>query len=278
MDMKVDLHLHTWISDGELAPTALVQLASKGGLDVVAVTDHDTAAGVDEARHAAADLPISVIPGIEISSRWEDQEWHILGYWIDPASEPIQMHQQRAGRRRSDRMHAMVDRLQRLGVDVSFSDVEAAAGPSTHTLGRPHLARALHAGGHTRFYGEAFVRFIGDGGPAFVAEGFPTPGDAIETIHAAGGVAVWAHPPIEWLDRALPMLTEWGLQGIECYRPGALPADIAALERSARTFGLFPTGGSDWHNPHRAQLGDFAIAAERVREVLTIGGVPLPAA
>jgi len=271
--MKTDLHLHSWISDGEVAPAEVVRLAALAGLDVISVTDHDTAEGVEEAVAATVDLPVRVIPGIEISSRWEEQEWHILGYWIDPSSDAILSHQRRAGRRRTDRMHAMVGRLQGMGIGVTFEDVEAAAGPSAKTLARPHLARALHSGGHTRFYGEAFVRYIGDGGPAFVSEGFPSPEDAIATIHSAGGVAVWAHPPADWLDRALPMMTEWGLDGIECYRPGTLPLEMGVLERNARAFGLFPTGGSDWHNLHRGPLGEFAVDGSRIHEVLAIGGI-----
>src|SRR5690606_6178525 len=102
-----------------------------------------------------------------------------LGYWIDPDSAAVLDHQQRALRRRFDRMEAMVQRLRDLGVAITLADVEIAAGPSVHALGRPHLARALHAGGHTRFYGEAFVRYIGDGGPAFVGTGFPPPAEAI---------------------------------------------------------------------------------------------------
>ncbi|MEX0912790.1 MAG: PHP domain-containing protein [Gemmatimonadota bacterium] len=266
--MRVDLHLHTWVSDGDLPPAELVRLAAAAGLDVIAVTDHDTAGGVGDALSAAADLPLSVVPGIEISTVWGSNELHILGYWIDPESQPIVQHQEQASRRRSVRMEAMVERLQGLGVQISFADVEVAAGTETRSLGRPHLARALHAGGHTRFYGEAFARYIGNSGPAYVAEGFPVPPDAIATIHAAGGLAVWAHPPLPLLGDTLPLMVEWGLDGVECYRPGTDPGDLAKLETSTRAHGLFPTGGSDWHGPHRAALGDFAVDAERVRAVL----------
>jgi 3',5'-nucleoside bisphosphate phosphatase len=271
--MRVDLHLHTWVSDGDVSPSQLVRLAAAAGLDAIAVTDHDTAAGVEEARIVAANLDISVIPGIEISTRWGDQELHILGYWIDPNSPPILEHQERAVTRRSVRMAEMVGRLQGMGIEITYSDVEAAAGPSVHVLGRPHLARALHVGGHTRFYGEAFLRFIGDSGPAYVAEGFPGPADAIEIIHSAGGAAVWAHPILATYRQALPQIVDWGLDGVECYRPGTDPADVSILESGARAFGLFPTGGSDWHGPQRCVLGDFAVPASAVAEVLALGGI-----
>ena len=271
--MKVDLHLHTWVSDGDVSPTELVRLATAAGLGTIAVTDHDTAAGVREAEEAAAALPLNVVPGIEISTKSDEHELHILGYWIDPDSPPIVEHQTTAVRRRSDRMAEMVDRLQRLGVDISYEEVEAAAGPSVTTLGRPHLARALHNAGHTRYYSEAFVKFIGDGGPAFVGEGFPVPETAIRTIHAAGGVAVWAHPPLEWALEGLPLLTSWGLDGMECYRPNSDAGDVRMLEEAARHAGLIQTGGSDWHGPQRSTLGDFWVDATRISPILTRGGI-----
>jgi len=271
--MRVDLHVHTWISDGDVSPSDVVRLASAGGLGAVAITDHDTVGGVREALSAAATLPIDVIPGIEISTRWDAHELHILGYWIDPQAPTILEHQERAVRRRFDRMEAMLDRLRALGVPISLADVELAAGPSVHSLGRPHLARALQARGHTRFYGEAFVRYIGDNGPAFVGTGFPPPAEAIASIKAAGGVAVWAHPPLGWFTEGLPRMVEWGIDGVECYRPGVDPGDLSMLEEGTRAFGLIPTGGSDWHGPHRAALGDFAVQGHRVRQLLALGGI-----
>jgi predicted metal-dependent phosphoesterase TrpH len=271
--MRVDLHLHTWVSDGDLSPARVVDAALNAGLDVIAVTDHDTAAGVVEALEAAADEPIEVVPGIEVSCRNEATEFHILGYWIDPLAPSILAHQVAAATRRSTRMAAMIERLQGLGIGITYEDVQAAAGPTVRALGRPHLARALHAGRHTRFYGEAFLRFIGDSGPAFVAEGFPTPEAAIEVIHAAGGQAVWAHPPLAEFARYLPELVAAGLDGVECFRPGVEWEDTTALEAATRAHGLFLTGGSDWHGPTRFRLGDFAVDGSRVREVLAFGGV-----
>jgi 3',5'-nucleoside bisphosphate phosphatase len=271
--MRVDLHLHTWVSDGDVSPTELVRLAAASGLAVLAVTDHDTAAGVAEAQAASRSLPVAVVPGIEISTGWGDQELHILGYWIDPAAAAIVAHQEWAVRRRARRMESMVARLQEMGVAITYEDVELAAGPEVHALGRPHLARALFARGQTRFYGEAFTRYIGDAGPAFVSEGFPSPQDAIELIHAAGGVAAWAHPPLEWFESGLPLLREWGLDGVECFRPGTDPTVTDLLATATREAGLFPTGGSDWHGPHRAALGTFTVDALQVRDLLRIGGL-----
>lgn len=269
--MRVDLHLHTWVSDGDISPAEVVRLARQARLDVIAITDHDTAAGVGEALDESAGDGIRVLPGIEISTRWDDQELHVLGYWIDPWADAILEHQRSATERRSIRMEAMVARLQAMGIGITFADVETAAGPSVRTLGRPHLARALHTRGYTRFYGEAFIRYIGDAGPAFVAEGFPLPHDAIRIIHAAGGVAVLAHPPLQWIPDAVRSLAELGLDGLECYRPGLDPSDVAMLERLARAHGLLTTGGSDWHGPRRTVLGDFAVPAEKVEDLLAAG-------
>ena len=270
--LRVDLHLHSWVSDGELSPAEVVRQAARAGLGVIAVTDHDTAQGVVEAREEGERAGVEVIPGIEISTRVGEHELHILGYGIDPSAPSIVEHQTRAVRRRADRMQTMVERLQGLGLEISMADVEVAAGEGTKALGRPHLARALFARGHTRYYSEAFVRFIGDGGPAFVAEGFPSPADAVDAIHSAGGRAVWAHPPLDWFAEGLPGLVQSGLDGVECYRPGTGPTDVAILESGARSYDLFVTGGSDWHGPHRGPIGEFWVDGERLANALELFG------
>ncbi len=269
--LRVDLHLHSHVSDGHLSPAALVRTAAAAGLGVIALTDHDTAGGVREAVEAAGGTPVRVIPGIEISTRWQEHEFHILGYWIDPGAPSILRHQESALLRRARRMEKMVLRLNEMGVPVTFGQVVAAAGPEAHALGRPHLARALLDAGHTRFHGEAFSRYIGDGGPAFVAENFPLPEDAIRTIHEAGGLAVWAHPPLDLYVAVLPHFRQWEIDGIECFRPNLSGSDMQLLEHTARGHGLMVTGGSDWHGPHRAALGDFALRADEVAQLLARG-------
>lgn len=267
--------MHSWASDGDVSPTEVVRIAAAARLDVIAVTDHDVASGVEEARAEAGNHPVTVIPGIEMSTMWEGRELHILGYWIDPLSPPILEHQGRAVTRRSVRMEAMIGRLHDLGLEVTMADVEAAAGPSVKALGRPHLARALFNRGYTRFYAEAFNRYIGDLGPAYVAEGFPLPADAIDTIHRAGGVAVWAHPAPTWFLDGIGLLQQWGIDGVECYRPGMFDSDVQLFEQETKARGLFPTGGSDWHGPQRSKMGDFAVDGGRISEILRIGGIPV---
>ena len=272
--MKIDLHLHSHISDGDLSPAALVVAAVAAGLDVVALTDHDTAAGVEAALDAARDRPLTVVPGLEISTCYPPHELHVLGYWVDPQAPSITAHQLAAVERRIERMERMVQRLRDMGISVSLEDVRRAAGPEAEILGRPHLARALLAGGYTRSFGEAFTRFISDGGPAFVSQDFPTPEEAIATIHAGGGVAVWAHPPLDVVEGLLPRFVEWGLDGVECFRPTVHANDVDRLLRLTREHGLYPTGGSDWHGPRRHfELGEFNLRLDQVEDLLAVGGI-----
>ncbi|HEX8360712.1 MAG TPA: PHP domain-containing protein [Longimicrobium sp.] len=265
---RIDLHIHTHASDGHFSPTQVVQMAASGKLDVISITDHDTVAGVDEAMAAAAALPLRVVPGIEMSTREGNHEIHILGYFIDVHSQPIVRHQEGAVERRAERMRQMVANLNGLGIQVDYADVQRAAGPESSTIGRPHLARALLERGQTRYYGEAFDRFIGDQGPAFVRSDFPGVREAIEAIHAAGGVAVWAHPEISIFDQYIRPFADWGLDGIECYRPNTPPVESHLFETAARTLDLVCTGGSDWHGTHRGPLGDFAVKYEDVSDLL----------
>jgi 3',5'-nucleoside bisphosphate phosphatase len=270
---RVDLHIHTHASDGQLSPTAIVNAAVRGRLDVIAVTDHDTVAGVNEALTAARALPLEVVPGVELSTRHGEHEIHILGYFIDPDSPSLAAYQSAAGDRRAGRMQEMVRRLQVLGVGVQYEDVLRVAGPEASSLGRPHLARALQEAGHTRSVGEAFDLYLKDGGSAFVETAFPTVREAIEALHAAGGVAVWAHPELHVFDREIRNFRAWGLNGIECFRPNTPPVESLLFEKVAREMGLFRTGGSDWHGPHRGRLGDWAIRWEEVRELLESRGL-----
>ncbi|HEX2095707.1 MAG TPA: PHP domain-containing protein [Longimicrobiaceae bacterium] len=268
---RIDLHLHSRASDGQLSPTALVDAAVAGGLDIIALTDHDTVAGVREAIEAGRERPIRVIPGIEVSTRHHDAEIHVLGYFVDPEAESLRRHGEGARSRRVDRARGMVRKLQEQGIPLEYEDVIREAGPDAASIGRPHIARALLSGGHTRYYSEAFERYLADGGSAFVRTDFPSVREAIEMIHAAGGLAVWAHPPIELFDREIRTFAEWGLDGVECFRPNTPPADLLLLETAARTLGLYRTGGSDWHGPQRTRLGDFYIREADVREFLEAG-------
>lgn len=264
--MRLDLHIHTTASDGAWTPEQVVEGAIAGGLDVIAITDHDTTAGVLPAQAAAAGSSLRVLSGTELSSTSGNREIHILGYRLDPEAPGIEAHRVRARRVRADRMQAMLEGLAREeGIEIGFDEVVEAASPSGEMIGRPHLARVLVDRGEVADVREAFDRYIADHHPAFVPTALQTPIEAVETIRAAGGIAVWAHPPLDLLGELLPDLVEAGLQGLEVHRPEARPSRVRRLAKAARNAGLVATGGSDWHNPDRSpRLGHFWVGQGKI--------------
>ncbi|MEX0855927.1 MAG: PHP domain-containing protein [Gemmatimonadota bacterium] len=269
--MDLDLHLHSSASDGTLPPEEVVALAVSARLDVIALTDHDTVQGVAGAIEAARQHPIAVIPALEISTTWDDSEFHILGYFIDPTDQELVAHVGRATQIRLDRLRTMVSRLADRGIEVPFDQVEAVAG--TSAPGRPHLARAMVDIGIVQSVPEAFDRFIGNDHPAYLPTRLLDPEQAIRLIQGAGGLAVWAHPPVNRLEALLPELRRWGLAGLEVYRPYHSRDRMLQLERAARSHDLMVTGGSDWHGPEGGELGSFRVQASEVAEFLEAGGM-----
>ena len=272
--MRLDLHIHTTASDGAWAPEKVVRAAAHGGLDVIAVADHDTTAAVAAAQAAAADVKLQVIPAMEASSTWQGREIHVLGYFLDPAAPALAGHETRAKQLREDRMTEMVHRLVEQGVEVTFADVEEAAGPERSSIARPHLARVLVAKGYATSVPDAFNRLIGDQCEAFVPTEMQSPTDAVEMLRSAGGIPMWAHPPRDLVDSLLPSLIGAGLGGLEVYRPSHRRNDVLRLEGICRTAGLFMSGGSDWHTPeYGPELGDFFVTGDEVEKLLAAGGM-----
>ena len=272
--MRLDLHVHTTASDGVLSPAEVVGLAGDGGLDVLAITDHDTVAGIPEAIDAAAETALRLIPGIEVSSTHEGAEYHILGYFVDVQADSIKAHERHAVGGRESRMDQMVDHLRRQGLLIEMTDVLEAAGPDRSAIARPHLARALVLKGYATSVVDAFDRLIGDDHPAYVPTALATPDEAIRLILEAGGTPVWAHPPIRALTHLLPAFIGAGLKGMEVYRPRSTAGHIRKLERAAKAAGLLVTGGSDWHDGDRGSaLGSFFVTEEDVGGLLEVGGL-----
>ena len=271
--MDVDLHIHSTASDGTQAPTDVVRRAVAVGLDVVALTDHDTVAGVSEALEAVGSQSVQVVPGVELSSSWHGREIHVLGYFLDPEAPALKEHARRAQEGRERRLREMVRRLAEGGTPVPFDDVLAAAGDARSSLGRPHLARALVGCGHAESVPDAFDRLIGDEHPAFVPTELLTPEEAVRVIRDSGGVAVWAHPPSDLLDGLLPDLRAAGLEGLEIYRPHVHQEKVRRLEAVARSTGLIVSGGSDWHGPDDGELGEFRVSSQDVDALLHAGGL-----
>jgi predicted metal-dependent phosphoesterase TrpH len=272
--MRLDLHIHSTASDGALSPPAVLERAERGRLDVVALADHDTTAGVRRLAGAGPRASIQVIPAIEVSSTLDNRELHFLGFFVDPESPAILAHEVRATRLREVRMRGMLGRLDETGVTVPFESVVEAAGPERGALSRPHLARALVAGGYVSTVPEAFDRLIGDEHPAFIPTSLLSPEEAVQLVIEAGGIPVWAHPPEDRVEGLLPRLVQAGLRGLEVYRPRHHARFTLRLEGLCKAWKLLPSGGSDWHGPDRGiELGDFFVTAEEVADLLEEGGI-----
>lgn len=249
--MRIDLHTHSLASDGTDAPRDLVLAAAAAGLDVLAITDHDTADGWTEAARAAGEVGITLVPGMEISTRHRGRGVHLLAYLLDPTYPPLMAELRRVLDGRVSRVPAMVERLRSLGVGITLEDVARAAGSSTAT-GRPHVADALVTLGVVRDRDEAFAAYLASGRPAYVDRYAIPLDDALALVAESGGVSVLAHP---WgrherssLDeQALAELVDRGLAGVEVDHEDHDPAERAELRAVARNLGLVVTGSSDHH-------------------------------
>lgn len=245
--LRTDLHLHTTASDGQLRPVELIALARKHHLNTIAITDHDTTDGLPEALAAAQQSPV-IIPGIELSAEENDVDVHMLGYYVRAEDVPFQAALTQFRSDRLNRGRAMVDKLVTLGKPITWERVLAFADGGS--VGRPHVARALVEAGHVESINAAFDLYLRHGGPAYVARKRMSPEEAVELIHAAGGVAVMAHPGL--VVDYLPMLERLvaaGLDGVEYNHPrnpAAVKENIRAL---ALKHNLILTGGSDFHRP-----------------------------
>jgi len=243
--MRVDLHVHTTASDGLLTPAELVRAVRAARVDVFSVTDHDTVDGLDEAKGVADTAGLTLITGIELSAYWGAVEFHILGYFIDPANAALRafLHTTREARRA--RLHAMLSRLHAMGMRVPADDVLARA--QNGNVGRPHLARALVERGFVGSADEAFDRYLGADRPAYVPRPDVSVRDAISVIREAGGIASLAHPGLHKRDEAIPDLVFAGLAAIEVYHPKHAFGRGRRYRRIAQQHGLLITGGSDFH-------------------------------
>ncbi len=257
---RVDLHIHTTASDGTLTPTEVVQTAIENGLSAIAITDHDTTGGLEEALAAAEGTVLEVVPGIELSAEHGSGEAHILGYFVDRRDEALQEMLAVLRRARRERARKMIGKLAGMGVIVSWGRVQEIAGDSS-AFGRPHIAEALREKGYVDSINEAFYRYIGLDGPAYVARYKLTPSQAVEIVRAAGGLPVLAHP---WHQRDMIVsLSACGLVGLEACYPRYSDEEREELASLAERYGLIVTGGTDFHG--YADDGD-----------LTLGDVPVP--
>jgi predicted metal-dependent phosphoesterase TrpH len=257
--MRADLHVHSNASDGSDPPAEVMRRAARAGLDVVALTDHDTVAGHTEAAAAAG--PVTLLPGMELSCRLDGRSLHLLAYVFDPDQPELAAELTRIRDDRVLRARAMVDKLADLGVDVSWEQVAAIAGQAV--VGRPHIARAMADSGAIASPREAFTRdWIADGGRAYIGRYALDPVRAIDLVRAAGGVTALAHPRAgrdTWVtNEQITRLAAAGLAGLEVFHPDQSEAERARLIALAHDLALATTGGSDDHG----SLTDYRLGCE----------------
>jgi len=288
--------MHSTASDGGDAPGALPRLAADAGLGAIALTDHDTTAGLGACAEAAAAAGVGFVPGIELSADPASVlptrngaanrpaalgTLHILGYFIDPDDPHLAELERRLREARPQRNPEIVAKLNALGVRIGYDEVVALAAearggaadgsPAEPMVGRPHIAQVLVRKGYVRSIHEAFVRYIGEGASAYARKDRLSAGEAIGAIHRAGGVAVMAHPvqlargAADAIEHAAVRLRDMGLDGIEAHHADHAAADAQRFVRLAQRLGLLVTGGSDYHGSRKAvRLGEVRVGADRL--------------
>lgn len=240
----VDLHSHSTASDGSRSPRAVVAAARAAGLSAIALTDHDTMAGIDEATDAGRQLGVRVVPGVELSAIDGDREVHVLGLHIERAAA-LETMLREFRESRHVRAEQIVAKLNALAIPITFDAVLAQAAGGA--IGRPHIARALIAEGWARDSRDAFDRYLGAGKPAYVPKQRLSVAEAIALIHTGSGIAVLAHPGGEGRRELVERFVALGLDGLEVRHPGHSAEDVARLGALVDFFRLVPSGGSDWH-------------------------------
>ena len=248
-----DLHTHSTASDGHCTPRELVREAENTELGVLALTDHDTVAGIAEAQAAASDTALTLVTGVECTVHHHSHGLHLLGYGLDPNDEALARHFGNYATARIERAQAIVEKLHsECGLDITWGDVQRRVPEGDGVVARPHIAAALQHAGAVDSISDAFDTYLGDDRPAYVALPEVEAAWMIDRIHEAGGITALAHPG-HWLpSRVLRGLVNAGLDAIECVHPSH-DASLAAYYRNrARASDLLVTGGSDFHGPLHA--------------------------
>ena len=255
---SVDLHLHTTASDGVLSPAEIVRYAKSKGLQAIAITDHDTIEGCEEALSGEARVGFEVIPGIEISAEYSPGSMHILGFFLDIHHPLLNERLEYLQKARAERNPKMVAKLNQLGIKVTYEEVLKASGGGQ--VGRPHFANVLLEKRVVKSFQEAFDRFLKKGAPAYVDKFRFTSKEALHFIHESRGVAVLAHPNTlgvgrySELEKVIVQLVDEGLQGIEVYYPEHSSAEVAQYKILADRYNLLSTGGTDYHGIEKNEL------------------------
>ncbi|HMS64001.1 MAG TPA: PHP domain-containing protein [Ignavibacteria bacterium] len=264
--LKADLHTHTKYSDGNFSPHQLIDLAVKCGLSVISITDHDNVNGLTEARDYGKKKGIQVIPGVEISADLNGQEIHILGYFVDHENTKFREFLASLRQNRIVRNEKIVKKLNDLGSTIQFESIMGKVGSDT-SIGRPHIAMELNDEGFVKNYYEAFIKYIGDGKPAFIKKPNPSSADVIKVINEVGGLSFIAHPGKTVRNEILIELINNGLDGIEVIHPSHSRDDIKYFSSVAAEHFLLTSGGSDFHGGiknDQKNFGNFYVSMNEI--------------
>jgi len=254
----IDLHTHTTASDGRTAPRALVQEALAAGIRTLALTDHDTIAGLAEADAAAAAAGVTVVPGIEITAVHDGRDVHVLGYFLNTGSDELRQFLETQRRDRRRRLVEIVTRLKDLGVTIDAEPLLARAAADTgKAIGRPMVAEALVTAGHAKDIADAFERFLAAGRPAFIERQGASPLEVIAIIARAGGLSSLAHPGKTGVDALVSEFAAAGLSALEVYHPDHDHHTKDRYREMANRYDLLVTGGSDYHGAGSGRAAAF---------------------
>ena len=271
---KVDLHIHSTASDGRLSPAEIVRKAAEGGLAVIAISDHDTIDGITLAQAAAKDFPwLIFIPGVELSTDYPEGEVHVLGYFIDYTDPELKAVLERMRNSRRERAQGMITKLGDLDIHIEWQRVQEIAGSGS--IGRPHIAQAMLEKGYIASIKEAFTKYIGRGGTAYVERKKRTPQEAVRLILRASGLPVLAHPFTASRDpeALIAELKAAGLIGIEAYYNGYNADEVNKLVGLANKYSLVATGGSDYHGldeSNETMIGGADVPMEAAERLIAL--------
>ena len=259
---SIDLHCHSTASDGRLTPLQVIEKAHAIGLKAIALTDHDTVAGLASFHQAGKERGIETISGVEISAEYAQGTMHIVGLFVDTKSQSFRSFLRQLADGRKIRNPQIIGKLNELGMDITMEEVEEEAGVSDSgpgggaidkSVGRPHIAAVMIRKGYAKNKQDAFDRFLAKGSPAYMTRFVASPEDSINQIHESGGIAILAHPPYlkaandDEMDSIVKGLKEKGLDGIEVHYSTHTPAQTELCARLAAKYDLAPSGGSDFH-------------------------------
>lgn len=243
----VDLHTHTTSSDGTTEPEENVRLAAEKGLAAVAITDHDTIGGISAALQAGEQYNIEVVPGIEISTLAGGQDIHVLGYYISYQDSELEQELSKLRNTRNLRNQMLIEKLNQLDIPITMAEVRARQQTPGGNVGRPHIAEVLIEKGYADSLEDAFEKYLGREGKAYVNPPRITPHEAVQLIIRFGGIPVLAHPGLYDMDQLIPELVEAGLRGIEVYHPDHSDEEKMHYAKLAQRYNMLVTGGSDFH-------------------------------